>query len=301
MLNTYLNDNQHRPYPLYGGVKLPFPMSCIIGLGLCLQQSDNQNPVFASVIAISRTSIRIAFCRHTGPDEAAPEFIGMVYADTTGYYTYVASSANSTVYEVDLRPDPVDLNRIVFATFVDQVVEPEEYASAVIADMQVFYSFFKDYDRSGTKSTGYMQVGTIPDDAIGVYTGEFYLDPSCVTYMPADVLGYHTDMIVNKAEQHIGHSIDIAAGGLLTAAVDGGTLWFGCLEEADKSQLNEYPEHPMEFIEFLNGTTTSTLSELYINDDGTNIQWKVTELEDAVLLTVSGATAFSCYPVGDEA
>lgn len=301
MLNTYLNDNQHRPYPLYGGVKLPFPMSCITGLGLCIQNSDNTNPVYASTIAISKTSIRIAFCRHVSSTEAAPEFVGMVYADTTGYYTYVASSSNSTVYEVDLRPDPVDLNRIVFATFVDPESTAEEYASAVLADMQVFYSFFRDYDRSGIKSTGYLQVGTIPDDAVGVYTGEFYLDPSCVTFMPASVLGYHTEMVVNNTKQYTGHAIEFAANGLLTVAVDAGTLFFGCIESADENQLNDYPEHDMEFVEFLKGYTTSGMHNLILNDYLSDISWKVAELDDSVILTVAGHNNFpACYTRGED-
>lgn len=305
MLNTYLNDNQHRPYPLYGGVKLPFPASCITGIGLCIQEGDNDAPVYASVIAISSNSIRIALCRSAGPDSGADEFIGMLYANTNGYYTYVASSATSTVYEVNQIVDPVDVNRLVFASYTELPPDEEAMNTIALSDMQVFYSFVSDVTqgitRSSAKSTGYMQLGTISEDAVGVYTGRFYLDPSCITYMPPRVLGYHTNIETAGAEAEISHAVEITFNGLLTASVTGGTLLIGTMNGADDSVLNAVPQHGVDFIEYLNGITTSALEVLEIPDYTDQIVWSARETDKAVILTVDGTTAFpNCWGAEDD-
>ena len=293
MLNTYLNDNQRRPYPFYGGCALPFPMSCITGLGVCLQEDElSGSPVYANVIVISKDSVRVSLCRG-GSDDSIGEFIGMVYADTTGFYTYVASSSNSAVYETYQIPDPVDLDRLVFFD------DPDTGTA-----LQVFYSYVaavtNGITRSTAKSTGYMQVGTIPEAAIGVYAGKFYLDPTCVTTMPQEVLGYHTEIAANGMKPvETGHSLEITAGGLLTLGVAGGTLHFGALESADEAQLTEYPTRPYSFVTSINGMPVpvgGTLVIHYNPADHIVITKQVLPDTEAVLLEIDGTTAYpNCY------
>ena len=295
MLNTYLNDNQHRPYPFYGGTTLPFPNCCVTGLGVCLQKDDlADKPIFASVVVISKNSVRVALCRDTKTGSAA-EFVGMIYA-TSNYYTYIASSSNSNVYETNLITDPVDLDRLVYYD-----VSGED----AISSLQVFYSFVESVEegitRSYVKSTGYMQIGTIPEDAIGVYTGKFYLDPSCVTYMPKVVLGYHTDITVNHNHQEIGHSLVFSASGLLTLSVTGGTtLTFGCLESTDKSILTEAPTRGYDFVTYIYGMTVPVGGVLDIRTADSaagkiNIAGTTTKSGD-VLVTLDGTTLFpNCF------
>lgn len=292
MLNTYLNDNQRRPYPFYGGCALPFPMSCIMGLGVCIQEDELATaPVYANVIVVAKDSVRVSLCRDTEEDGAGAEFIGMVYANTTGFYTYVASSNNSAVYETDLIPDPVDLNRLVFTDDPDTETV-----------LQVFYAYAASLDRSITRSsvrsTGYMQVGTIPEDAIGVYTGKFYLDPTCVTIMSQAILGYHTDVAVNDMPPvETAHSLIFTAGGLLTLSVADGTVSFGTLESADKAQLTEYPVHDYSFVTSINGMVVPSSGTLKIKCDDARVVLHSMQLPSGgVLIEVDGTKKYpNCY------
>lgn len=319
MLNTYLNDNQHRPYPFYGGVTLPFPMSCITGLGLCLQQVEDgaHTPIYASVVAVAADSVRVALCRDLDGTGNLAEFIGMLYADTTGAYQYIAGSEDNAVYETTLITDPVDPERLVFGEITDLPYSEEDASRVSLADMQIFYAFvrslYRGMPRSMIHSTAYMQLGTIPKDAIGVYSGKFYLDPACVVYMSSEVYGYHEVLTANDSEMLVDHTVRLAVTGLLTAKVENGSLVFGCLDSTDNNILNSYPEHGLEFVEYLNGTTTSNLHSLHIDDftvdtliDGetvstTEIAWQVQEIDSTVLLTVKGTTAFpNCYGAEDQ-
>lgn len=306
MLNTYLNDNQHRPYPFYGGVKLPFPDSCITGLGLCIQVSDNDSPVYASVIAISANSVRVALCRGTGANAEADEFIGMLYANTSGYYTYISSSSDSAAYEVDTEQQPVDINRLGYATFPELSADDQTSAMMALADMQAFYAYVYNISsgipRSSIRSTGYMQLGTIPEDAIGVYTGRFYLDPSCTTYMTASVYGYHTAVQVRGAEQETAASLNIVFNGLLTASVDGGTLFIGATTKADDNILNEVPTHSVDFVEYLCGTTTANIDTLNLVGDPGKIVWSLQDRGNVVVVSVDGTSTFpNCWGSEDDA
>ena len=304
MLNTYLNDNQRRPYPLYGGLKLPFPASCITGLGICLQEEGENSAIYASVVAIAKNSVRIALCRAAGAND---EFIGMVYATTDGFYTYIPSSSDSAVYETDTIAQPVDIDRLVYGTYTTLPPDPIEAEVVALSDMQVFYAYVANIKqgilRSSIKSTGYMQLGTIPEDAVGVYTGRFYLYPSCVTYMPSDVLGYHAKLSVNQNDQETGHSIEFSASGVLTLAVDGGTLNIGCLPDTDaKNIFNEYPTHGVDFVEYVNGQTTSGLHTLTLTGFTNEITWEAQDTGSAIILTVNGTKKFpSCYAVQEGA
>lgn len=305
MLNTYLNDNQRRPYPFYGGEALPFPMSCITGLGICIQDDGSLRRVYVSAIAISRNSVRVAVCRES---DGVPEFLGILYADTTGWYTYTDSATARAVYETYTIPEPVDPSRLVYYD--------DDYEQA----QQVFYSYVLSLslaEREYARSTAYMQLGTIPEDAVGVYTGKFYLDPGCVTYISADVIGRCAKMIVNKTESETPHSLEIVTGGLLTASVTGGTLSFGTLEAADSNVLTETPAVPYSFITSINGYMPKATEEqpypvLKLDDypDQTvpepppaKIRWSVRVLGTGdVLLTVNGTKVFpNCYGAQDDA
>lgn len=292
MLNTYLNDNQRRPYPFYGGCALPFPMSCITGLGVCLQEDELlSSPVYANVIVVSKDSVRVALCRDPGEEVADAEFIGIIYANTQGFYTYVASSSNSAVYETNKITDPVDLDRLVFFD------DPDTGTA-----LRVFYSYVSDITkgipRSTVKSTGYMKVGTIPEAAIGVYTGKFYLDPTCVASMPQEVLGYHTKIVANGMPPvETGRSVVLSAGGLLTLSVTAGTVSFGALESADSLQLTKYPARSFSFVTSINGVPVPVGGKLVLHCDDDRIVINSQKLESGtVVIELDGTTEYpNCY------
>jgi len=310
MLYTYLNDNQGMPYPFYGGCVLPFPMSVITGLGICIQaDGDSAVPLFAGSVVIDATSVRMAICRRLSND--AIELVGMFYGNTDGFYTYIPSYISDAVYE-DQTITPQML-RFVYADYApvqgstvsgDSVIYNTELDD-IIENMQVFYSFVQA--NVGTvlgriASTGFIQLGSIPEAAIGSYFGEFYIDPSCITYMPDAVYGYHTAYIVSGDTYPARQSIDIRASGLLTLSVNGSTATFGTTADANEADLVELENSTRSRISFINGytisaTATDKYPTLTLPDYGDQIKWTVLKNTDKTLiLEVEGTTTFpSCY------
>lgn len=337
MLSTYLNDNQAMPYPFYGFGALPFPMSCITGLGVCLTGDSPErstNAIFVSSIIIAEDSVRLALCRKTG---TGIELIGMFYANTSGYYTYIPSYIDDAVYE-DQTITPQML-RFVYSDFAPDMIDTttEEDAGPhqmdwddhmhevvldnIIEDMQVFYSYVKEnigVTLGEVTSNGYIQLGTIPPEAVGMYSGEFYLDPSCVTYMPDNVYGYIQTYKINNERYKTSQQFYLAAGGLLKMSVDGSTIYMApANDEVDTLSLTEIPASDKSMVTMINGhlitgstveqeidgETTSVYVYPYIDFVSTpekDVSWdgylKEGTKTDTVVITLNGGTDFpNCY------
>ena len=143
-----------------------------------------------------------------------------------------------------------------------------------------------------------MQVGTRPEAAIGVYTGKFYLDPTCVAVMPQSVLGYHTEVEINGVTNETEHSLVLAAGGLLTMKVTGGTLYFGATDLADSTQLTAYPARDLSFVTSINGIPVPADGKLLIRCTDSRIISTSQQLQPSggVILDLDGTTAYpNCY------
>ena len=361
MLNTYLNDNQAMPYPFYGFGSLPFPMSCIVGLSICISgdaPGRGINGIFISSVIIAEDSVRLALCRHTAN---GIELVGMFYANTAGYYTYIPSFIDDSVYENHkelhmieiptgdggverhaVEPVTSAVLRFVYSDYapdmLDTTTEPdagsnqmdwddhthEVLLDSIIEDMQVFYSYVKEnigVTLGLVTSNGHIQIGTIPKEAIGTYSGEFYLDPSCVTYMPDEVYNYTQTYKVNHDVYKASQKVDIAAGGILKITVDGSTAYVDVTgEEIDALPLTDIPYSNKTRVTSLNGhlITGSTVQEV-INGETTSkyvypfidfistpkdnkafIEWegyvKRGQESSTVVLTITGTSIFpNCY------
>ena len=215
MINTYLNDNQSMPYPFYGYGALPFPMCVITGMGVCIHMHKGEefptgyNRIYACSISIADTSVTVALCRK--PSTGGVELVGILYARTDGYSMYVPSYTDAAVYG-NQSISPAMLRYVYAGEAVE--VDDQEVAS----DLQVFYSRTREtFDTvlSTTSSTGFIQLGPIPQSAIGNYQGEFYLDPSCVTYLDDDTYGHYSHYTVGPNKYSIGQRFDIELSGLL--------------------------------------------------------------------------------------
>lgn len=304
MLNTYLNDNQGMPYPFYGVGSLPFPMSVITGLSLCLRSENAaNNPLFAKSVVITADSVRMAICRFIGNTDGI-ELIGMFYANTDGFYTYIPSYISDAVYE-DQTITPQML-RFVYADYApiqgstvsgNETIYNTEL-DAIIEDMQVFYSYVQanvGTVLSQITSYGHIQLGTIPESAIGTYLGTFYLDPSCVTYMSDAVYGYHTAYSVGYDTYPMNHAFEIRTSGLLTLTVDGSTAYVGVTADYDEAPLMDLGFSTRNIISFINGYTVSALpSNPYpcINfiDLDDKVKWTVISGHTVTGTLVSGGT-----------
>lgn len=301
MLNTYLNDNQSMPYPFYGLGSLPFPMSVITGMGLCIKLPDDEevngtNKVYASNVQITTTSVNVAICRKTSVGQ--PELLGMFYATTDGYYIYIPGYADymdDAVYEDELSPG---LLQYVYYRNNESVKDEsivEENSFLPIYELQVFYAFVADTtapNLSWTSSTGYIQLGHIPESAVGSYTGEFYLDPSCVTYMPGSVYGYHKKIRAYQTEIDAKQKITLAANGLLRFQQEGSNLGIYETLDANEANLVEIPFAYRQQITAINGYTVE--GSTYIPYPILNI----TGQPGIVDFDCTGSTDLSCFVTG---
>lgn len=318
MLNTYLNDNQGMAYPFYGGGSLPFPMSVITGLSICIQDdADTHQPLYVGSVMIDATSVRLAILRHLSddPDDSAAELIGMFYANMDGFYTYIPSYLTDAVYE-DQTITPQML-RFVYADYApvqgstvsgDSVIYNTELDD-IIENMQVFYSFVQanvGVILGKTTSHGHIQLGAIPESAIGSYFGEFYLDPSCVVYMPDSVYGYHSAYKVNNDTYAATQAIELRASGLLTLSVNGSTVAFDTVLGANESDLIDFEFSTRSRITGLNGHSIEAIDyegqyypEITFKDNYM-ISWRcVAETSDNLIIGVNGNDTFpNCY--GDD-
>lgn len=66
MKNTYINDNMLSAYPFLPGVALPFPASCVSGIGVCLHGVTAATSVRVSSIELSIGRVRAVFCLSDG-------------------------------------------------------------------------------------------------------------------------------------------------------------------------------------------------------------------------------------------
>jgi len=331
MLYTYLNDNQNMPYPFYGLGSLPFPMSVITGMGLCIKIPDNEeingtNRIYASNVQITTTSVNVAICRETTLGQ--PELLGMFYATTDGYYVYIpgyADYVDDAVYEDYWTPETL---RYVYyrnnEEVTDDTTTEETNSFLPIYELQVFYAYVVSTtapNLSWTASTGYIQLGHIPESAVGSYTGKFYLDPSCVTYMPASVYGYHTKMLVKSTEFNTKQKIAISANGLLRLQRDGNNIGIYETLDANDANLVEIPFVYRQQITAINGYTVEGNTEnpypiLNITGQPGIVDFEcsgstdlrcfiegstVTPSTDPVIIEVIGTNDFpNCYPKDED-
>ena len=309
MLSTYLNDNQHMAYPFFGDRALPFPTSCITGLGLCIQQDARAIQVeylFASNVIINADSVWVSICRKVkieGTDKHTAQLLGIFYANTDGYYVYIPSHVLDAVYENGdqiVSPEPL---RLVYSLFADGVTE--DMAENMVADMQVFYSYIKEdtgISNIENKGCGYMLLGTIPENAIGSYAGEFYLDPRCVTYMPEDVINYHQAYEVNQIGREASQVLEFNTSGLLGTYIEGSTVRFYRISTGDDDEdipdLVELPETYKNRVTGVNGyvlggTTSIDYPELHLVSDLETVTLSMEETGNSVIITIDGGETFA--------
>lgn len=158
MINTYINDNATVAYPLYGTGYLPFSMSVITGMGVCVLGADSSDPIYLSSVTIARDAVDVVICR-------GGTMLGSMRATLT---------------------DPKAESKI--RVFTDTLL------------------------------SGYLTLGSITEKDIGSYTGVFYIDPSCIMYLPEAVRAGHTELQINNKYYSIGDVLNITAEGLLTFA-----------------------------------------------------------------------------------
>lgn len=311
MINTYLNDNQSMPYPFYGYGALPFPMCVITGLGICIHLKEGEEApsghsnIYANSVSITEDSVTVAICRK--PTTGGLELVGVLYARTDGYSTYVPSYVDAAVYE-NQTILPYML-RYVYAGEANDGVDDQRAAQ----DMQAFYSTTREAFStvlSTATSTGFMQIGSIPESAIGNYLGEFYLDPACVTYMNNDIFGHYKYYTAGNMKYNIGQRFNIELGGWLTWKDNTISTKYG----VNNNDFIVLPDQYVKRVTHINGQTicgiSGTTADAYpmltikghtVSVDSSTdtiayVEVSAEERDTAVVVTLNGTTAFpNCY------
>lgn len=316
MLNTYLNDNLNTPYPFFEG-QLPFPMSCITGLGICLHGEPNNYPLYALDVSIGKDFVFMAIGRDSATNVAG-ELFGIIWAKTDGTYAYFQSvweygseltfwypyihytaAPNATIIDpYNPPPDNEHLENPVY-------IQPEEAQM-----IRVYFSRHTEtnMEMSHVGGTGYMTLGSIPSDAVGTYKGKFYLDPSCIRWMPTTVFGYHTSITEFAQSTLLDQRFDLSASGILSMDITGNTVTLTA-PEADSYTLTEFPDATEPGVKTINGfSVVNGIHKLVIQSGRSDVSLSILQADPiaakekdrvaelAPVICIEGSTDFpNCY------
>lgn len=288
------------------------------------------------------------------------ELIGTIYANTAGYSVYVPASFYTTygdgesiqreIEQVLARfagrytETPMPIGGMIHYTeddvthpLFDVYYVPEETATVMANNSQplinaeqaafsmaVYYTTNVNPNRailSTAASTGYMVLGTIPLESVGVHESKYYLDPSCVTYM-GDSFGQHTAVDVNGEISVLDQIFTMQAGGLVGFEVEGNTVSLVPNDTAtlvvddltlsvtdyDSKQLvtsinghsiSATPEDPTPTLEFVGQQTTEAPLEDIIKWEWARWSYSPVNLDankDTITLELNGTSKFpNCY------
>lgn len=317
MLNTYLNDNLNTPYPFFQG-QLPFPMTVITGLGLCFHGEPNGYPLYALDVNIGKDFVFLAIGRDSHTNVAG-ELFGVLWAKTDGSYAYFQSvwgyGAELTFWYPYLHvvepPPTTEYTPYNPPPDQEHLQNPVYAPTASILEMtRVYFSHVQENrETPSVGGTGYMTLGTIPPEAIGSYQGKFYLDPSCVRWMPTDVFGYHTSIAEFANKTQLGQRLDISTSGVLAMDIEGSTVTITA-PEADSYTLTDFPTTTTPGIQTINGlfvTGSTACHQLELCSDLDSVSFTVLQGSQdpehplPAVISIEGSTDFpNCYSPDEE-
>lgn len=161
-------------------------------------------------------------------------------------------------------------------------------------------------------------------NAYGNYNGKFYLDPSCVTYMPANVYGKLKMLEINGTTYQADQAVDFSCmGGVITMqnptiSADGSSRTATITGSSDVNNFTLVAAAPRNeiVVEGINtlaitadtaeATTAAPYPAIAFLIDGTAISFNVLkgsmqEPADLVVEIVGDTSFPNCYATGDEA
>lgn len=173
---------------------------------------------------------------------------------------------------------------------------------------------------SGSDVTGSvsMQIdSSMLQNAYGSYSGKFYLDPSCVTYMNADVAGRIKEAKINGLTHTLTRSVNFTVMGDVLSMSDvslsenrtqGSVLLIGSPDVNDY-ELADDVQLPVRCVESMYGSGSLTLTgqtnsypEFYLESGSDSITLAPVEAPSGDLVVeITGGTKFPhCYANADE-
>lgn len=161
-------------------------------------------------------------------------------------------------------------------------------------------------------------------DSYGSYSGKFYLDPSCVTYMSSDVFGKLHTVVINGSTQAVGQALNFTYMGKVIR-LDGpqlsedrtectitlsGSAAVDSFKLVESGTVNEVYVTSVNLLQTPDATTDdpTPVLEIAVDDGSTNsialnpVKGSTTEPADLVVEIIGNTNFPSCFdPVKDEA
>lgn len=155
---------------------------------------------------------------------------------------------------------------------------------------------------------GFVELGIIPEEAYGLYTGKFWIDPSCISFVPQKVmrLDMHNIMIGNDTVD-INQCLNIHTTGLLkTTPVTKNGILTGNINVATEALNNAdlytiLDERNYNMVTSVNGVSTATAftkngSTLSITSESGSIEVSATSIGNSITVSIKGNKQFkNCF------
>lgn len=170
-----------------------------------------------------------------------------------------------------------------------------------------------EFEKDDVKYAVSMMVDrSLLQNSYGSYTGRFYLDPRCVSYVSDTVAGNLKQVVINGQTHQVDNHLDFACSGdLIGFTVPEESLTDSCYKtylkagaEVNETPLVYKPVSTAVPVRGINTATPSGVSPQFVLVAGdSSITFGVKEKPSALVVTIQGNTDFpNCYAgKGDEA
>lgn len=195
------------------------------------------------------------------------EILEKVLAQWAGEHMYTPTAGGGTHVEIEELPEePLfdvfyeeagDTGITITLTGGEQQVEVNPTAAATA--MSVFYTTVTSSTNivlTSAASTGYMVLGTIPAESVGIYNQLYALDPSCITYMRDAVFGKYNAISVNGYQRALGPALSLDADGLVGFDILSDDV-IALDSDADGVDLSVTDGANHDLVTSINGTTVT--------------------------------------------
>jgi hypothetical protein len=166
--------------------------------------------------------------------------------------------------------------------------------------------------------SGFMTIGSIPESAVGSYAGTWYIDPSCVFFMPLAVYGNMKQLVVNGSRYNIVKTLNIDTSGplsvdsVLSVVAEEGepvmehtTCTINATEDASEYTYEFSNSIGYSMVQSINNqsciTTPASPKTLNIRIQHSTIQYSLLSNDSTVVLIISGTKDFpNCFEADDD-
>lgn len=230
-------------------------------------------------------------------------FIG---ASITVVYTDISKYSGLYISNITIN------NNACFVTLMHNNAVVGVFESADIEANPV--CMLTQYDVSSISVYGFLFIGEIPKDTNASYTGEFVLDPSCISFISADMISKYDTYTVNGESFKTPQLFNIDVSGLLDVAIESDKVILTGENASSLTEIDALFELPsvidtldvlsVNNIQAGSSAGTSTGTTLHIGTTATGITIESnSENASVIVVTITGGSSFpNCYKgKGDDA